>query len=218
VTVALIAVNVIVYLLASLHGGSLLAGPDAHELARFGATPHALTHAGRTAGSIPAWETALTSMFLHASILHLAANMLFLWIFGSTIEWSLGPVRFLLCYLVGGVAALAVEVAISPNSLAPTVGASGAIAAVIGGYALLFPRARTLWLSVVPLFFTVVELPAVVLLGLWVAMQAVFAAVGLTHPNGGSSGVAYFVYLGGLAFGLVATRPLAGARAPAEVS
>jgi membrane associated rhomboid family serine protease len=219
VTVALIVANIVVYLLAALHGGSIISGPDAHEVAKYGAIPHALTHTGtRTPGSIPAWETVLTSMFLHASIAHLAPNMLFLWIFGCTVEVTLGRMRFLLLYVLGGVASLALEVVISPNSLAPTVGASGAIAAVLGGYVLLYPRARTLWFSMVPLFFTVVELPVLVLVALWVAVQVVFAAVGLTHPNGGSSGVAYFAFLGGLAFGLLAIRPLAGSRALVAVS
>jgi membrane associated rhomboid family serine protease len=107
---------------------------------------------------------------------------------------------------------------LSPHSLAPNVGAEGAVAAVLAGYFLLYPRARTLWFSVVPLFFTVVELPVLVLLALWVAIQVVFAAVGLTHPNGGSSLAAYFAYLGGLAFGLLAIRPLAGTQAPLAVS
>ena len=94
VTVALILANVVVYVLAVGHGGSLFSGPDAHELVRYGAMPYALTHsAAHTA--LPAWETVFTAMFMHASILHIAGNMLFLWIFGNNVEDSMGPVKFL---------------------------------------------------------------------------------------------------------------------------
>jgi membrane associated rhomboid family serine protease len=209
VTVALIAANVVVYLLTLRHGGSLLSGPAVHETTKYGAIPHALTHAGG-AHPIPAWETVLTSMFIHASIVQLAVNMLFLWIFGNTIEALLGPLRFLLFYLVGGVVALAIETAISPNSLAPTVGSAGAVAAVVGGYFVLCPRAQVLCFAVIPVFFGVVEVPARVMVGVFVAVQIVFAAAGLIHPVGGSRGVAYFASIGGLALGLLAVRLLAG--------
>jgi len=244
VTVALILANVVVYLLAIGHGGSLISGPDAHELVKYGAIPYALTHPGKhcgvvslasglavacqgqggglraSTGLLPSWETVFTAMFMHASILHLAGNMLFLWIFGNNVEDSMGPVRFLAFYLVGGLAALALQVAVGPSSVAPTVGASGAIAAVLGGYIVLYPRARVLSLVFIILFFTVIELPALVMLGLWFAEQAVFGAVGLTNPLGGGGGVAYFAHVGGFGFGallinLVATRrkpvPAAGA-------
>ena len=147
VTVALIVANVIVYLLAIRHGGSLISGPDTQEIVKYGATPYALTHSGvhcglvtpselgcgRGVSGLPPWETVFTAMFMHASILHIAGNMLFLWIFGNNVEDAMGPVRFILFYLLGGVAALALQVAIGPNTVAPTVGASGAIAAVLGG-------------------------------------------------------------------------------------
>ena len=116
-------------------------------------------------------------MFMHASILHIAGNMLFLWIFGNNVEDSMGRVRFLAFYVVGGLAALALQVAVGAGgseSVAPTVGASGAIAAVLGGYVVLYPRARVLTLVLIILFFTVIELPAMVMLGLWFAEQAVF--------------------------------------------
>ncbi len=239
VTVALILVNVVVYILSIRHGGSLLSGPATHEVLKYGAIPRALTHsgvhcaevAGQSTGSVseprvlcssaelaannipaenslPAWETVLTSMFVHGSILHIAGNMLFLWIFGNNVEDSMGPVRFLGFYLLGGVAALALQVAVGPNSTAPTVGASGAIAAVLGGYILLFPKARVLTLVLIILFFTVIELPALVMLGLWFAEQALFGAVGLTNPAGGGGGVAYFAHVGGFAFGLLTIRLL----------
>jgi membrane associated rhomboid family serine protease len=153
-------------------------------------------------------------MFMHASILHLAGNMLFLWIFGNNVEDSMGPIRVILFYLLSGLAALALQVVVAPNSLAPTIGASGAIAGVLGGYIVLYPRARVLSLVFIILFFTVFELPAVVMLGIWFAEQAVFAAAGLTTPTGGGGGVAYFAHVGGFAFGAITIRLLAKKRKP----
>ena len=243
VTVALIVVNVIVYLLSIRHGGSLVSGPATDEVIRYGAIPRALTHPGvhcaevavqAAAGTaqpalicntralaaagipaqntLPTWTTVLSSMFVHGSILHLAGNMLFLWIFGNNVEDSMGPVRFLAFYLLGGAAALALQVAVDPSSTAPTVGASGAIAAVLGGYILLYPRARVLTLVFIILFFTVIELPAIVMLGIWFVQQAVFGAADLTNPTGGGGGVAYFAHVGGFAFGLLAIHALATRR------
>src|SRR5205807_6341685 len=146
---------------------------------------------------------------MHASILHIGGNMLFLWIFGNNVEDSMGPVKYLAFYIVGGLAALGLQVAVGPNSTAPTVGASGAIAGVLGGYILLYPRARVLTLVFIILFFTVIELPAVIMLGIWFAEQAVFGAANLTNPTGGGGGVAYFAHVGGFAFGLLTIRALA---------
>ena len=246
VTVALIAANVVVYLLSIRQGGSLFGGPDTHEVLKYGAIPYSLTHSGahcaefaqRTltglqpvgvfcngqtlpdgtiahvpaVGTIPAWETVFTSMFMHASILHIAGNMLFLWIFGNNVEDSMGPVKYIFFYLLGGIAALALQVAINPNSTAPTIGASGAIAAVLGGYILLYPRARVLTVVIIILFFTVIELPATWMLGIWFAEQALFAAAGLTTATGSGGGVAYFAHIGGFVFGALTIRLLATRR------
>jgi membrane associated rhomboid family serine protease len=246
VTVALIVVNVIVYLLAIRHGGSLISGPDVHETVKYGAIPYALTHGGAhcaefarqtdlgpeavgvfcngqvlpdgnvahvpAGGFIPTWGSIFTSMFMHGSILHIAGNMLFLWIFGNNVEDSMGPAKFLVFYIVGGLAALGLQVAVGPNSTAPTIGASGAIAAVLGGYILLYPRARVLTLVFIILFFTVIELPAIVMLGIWFAEQAIFGAARLTNPAGGGGGVAYFAHVGGFLFGLAVVRLLATKR------
>jgi membrane associated rhomboid family serine protease len=207
VTVCLILANAVVYVLAVAHGGSLISGPDAHELAKYGVSPEQITDpTGRT------WETVFTSMFLHASIVQIAGNMLFLWIFGNNVEDSTGRARFLAFYVVGGLAALALQVAVGPHSTAPTVGASGAIAAVLGGYIVLYPRARVLTLVLVILFFTVIEIPAMVMIGVWFAVQALFGAVGLTDPTGGGGVVADFAHVGGFVFGLLAIRALATRR------
>jgi membrane associated rhomboid family serine protease len=170
-----------------------------------------IAHVGAN-GTLPAWLTVLSAMFMHGSILHIGGNMLFLWIFGNNVEDSMGPVRFVVFYILGGLAALALQVAVGPNSTAPTIGASGAIAAVLGGYVLLFPRARVLTLVFIILFFTVIELPAILMLGIWFAEQALFGAVNLTNPTGGGGGVAYFAHVGGFVFGIAAIRLFAKRR------
>jgi rhomboid family protein len=227
VTVALIVINVVAYLLAIRHGGSLISGPDTTEVVKYGAIPDALTHPGvhcglavqgtqeaircvhaPVPGAIATWETPFTAMFMHASLLHIAGNMIFLWIFGNNVEDSMGPVKYLAFYILGGLAALGLQVAISPDSAVPTLGASGAIAAVLGGYIVLYPRARVLTLVIIIFFVTVIELPALVMLGIWFVEQAVFAAANLTTPAGGGGGVAYFAHIGGFAFGLLTVRLL----------
>lgn len=233
VTAALILANIVVYLLAIRHGGSLISGPTPPEELKYGAIPYALTHPGHHCGfvqsgavacqgqpgvrgtppnTIPTWQTIFTAMFMHASIIHIGGNMLFLWIFGNNVEDAMGRVKYFFFYIAGGLAALALQVAIGPNSTAPTLGASGAIAAVLGAYILLYPRARVLTLVFIIFLFTVIELPALVVLGLWFAEQAVFAAVGLTTPTGGGGGVAYFAHIGGFAFGLATVKLLATRR------
>jgi len=246
VTLALIVANVVVYLLAIRHGGSLIGGPATPEVIRYGAIPYSLTHSGAhcaefaqptptglqpvgmfctgqrlpdgkiahvsAAGTFPVWATVFSAMFMHASIVHIGGNMLFLWIFGNNVEDAIGPVKYLVFYVLGGIAALALQVAIGPQSAVPTLGASGAIAAVLGGYILLYPRARVLTLVFIILFFTVIELPALVVLGIWFAQQAVFGAVNLTNPTGGGGGVAYFAHVGGFVFGLLTVRLLATRR------
>jgi rhomboid family protein len=145
-------------------------------------------------------------MFTHAGLLHLGGNMLFLWIFGNNVEDSMGPVRFVVFYLLGGIAALALQVAVGPDSIVPTLGASGAIAGVLGGYILIYPRARVLTLIFLIVFFTFIELPAFLFLFIWFAQQAIFGAIGLTNPSGNGGGVAYFAHVGGFAFGLLAIK------------
>jgi membrane associated rhomboid family serine protease len=229
VTLGLIIVNFVAYILAIRHGGSFLSGPDLQEVVRYGSIPWALTHnfnehctlvQGRAIlcsshalpNSIPAWQTVFTAMFMHASIIHIGGNMLFLWIFGNNVEDAMGHISYLAFYIAGGLAALALQVAVAPNSHAPTLGASGAIAAVLGGYILLYPRARVLTLVLIILFATVIELPALVMLGIWFAEQAAFGAANLTTPTGSSGGVAYFAHIGGFAFGLLTIKLLARRR------
>jgi rhomboid family protein len=157
--------------------------------------------AKRDPSSPATWITILTSMFMHGSLLHLGGNMLFLWIFGNNIEDSMGRPRFVAFYLLGGLAALAGQTLIDPSSTAPTVGASGAIAAVLGGYALLYPRARVITVVFIIIFFTILELPALIVLGLWFLMQVFYGTAQVAQPVGGG-GVAYFAHIGGFIFGL----------------
>ncbi|GAC1323328.1 MAG: rhomboid family intramembrane serine protease [Thermoleophilaceae bacterium] len=151
----------------------------------------------------PALLTILSSMFMHGGLLHIGFNMLFLWIFGNNVEDSLGRVRFIVFYLLGGAVAALAQTAIDPSSAVPTLGASGAIAAVLGAYALLYPRARVITVVFIFFFFTLVELPALLVLGLWFLLQLADAQI---LSSGGGGGVAYFAHIGGFLFGLAAIR------------
>ena len=150
----------------------------------------------------PWWETLFTSMFMHGGWLHIAGNMLFLWVFGNNIEDRLGRVKFLIFYLLAGLIAVYTQAFIDPSSTAPTIGASGAIAGVLGAYALLFPRARVLTLIFIIFFVTLVEIPALILLALWFILQFVPALGQVAVGSGGDQGVAYFAHVGGFVFGL----------------
>jgi membrane associated rhomboid family serine protease len=227
---------VLAYLLAIRHGGSFFGGPADSVAVHYGAIPYELTHPGKHCDlvavqtlegvggtvacqgqpgvtgtpsvAIPTWETALTSMFLHGGFLHIFGNMLFLAIFGPNVEDTIGRMRYLAFYLLGGLVALGAQVLVDPSSTAPTLGASGAIAAVLAGYIVLYPRARILSLVFIVFFVTIVEVPAVLLLGFWFLEQLYFGAAGLTNPVGGE-GVAYFAHIGGFAFGLLVIWPFA---------
>jgi membrane associated rhomboid family serine protease len=163
-------------------------------------------------GAISAWLTLVTAMFLHGGILHLLGNMLFLWIFGTNVEDAMSRLRYVAFYLLGGLTAIGLQIAMDPGSTVPTVGASGAIAAVLGGYILLYPRARVVTLVFVILVFTLIELPAWALLGFWFAMQALFAISSVVDPAGDVGGVAYAAHVGGFVFGLLAIRAFAQRR------
>jgi membrane associated rhomboid family serine protease len=211
VTVGLIAANVLVWLWEL--GGR---GVDDHVV-RDGYYPctvegscHLPIH------PLPWYEGVFSSMFMHASWEHLLGNMLFLWIFGNNVEDALGRGRFLLWYVLAGIAATAAQTGATlfaggpRDASIPNVGASGAIAGVLGAYFLLLPRARVLTL----IFFGIIffrEIPAVWFLGIWIALQVWTGGLSLLHPESGG-GVAFFAHIGGFAFGLatvllVARRP-----------
>ena len=243
VTVALIAINVFVFLFLQQPSG--FSSVDNETVVKYGAIPYELTHPGEhcgygdrvtgngelitsnagtvacegqviqtsegptriraISGSEPStWLTIFTAMFMHGGFLHIIGNMLFLWIFGNNVEDAMGPLKFIAFYLLGGIAALALQVAFNTDSTVPTIGASGAIAGVLGGYILLYPRARVLTLIFIIFFVTFIEIPAVWVLGLWFLQQIYFGVADLSDPTGG--GVAYFAHIGGFAFGLIFIR------------
>ncbi len=146
--------------------------------------------------------SVFVAMFLHGGWLHIGGNMLFLWIFGNNVEDRLGRLRFLVFYLLGGVAAMLMQLAMGPGSTVPTLGASGAIAAVLGAYLVLFPHARVTTL-IVAWFITAVDLPAGVLLAMWFVLQ-LFSGVGQLGTQI-AGGVAYWAHVGGFVFGMVVT-------------
>jgi membrane associated rhomboid family serine protease len=148
---------------------------------------------------VPRYATPFTAMFVHAGWLHLLGNMLFLSIFGNNVENAMGPVRYLLFYLLCGVAALFAQAFADPHSAYPIIGASGAISGVLGAYLVLFPRARVLTLVVLPFFFTTLRVPAMLLLLLWFAAQLLGNAAGA----GGGAGVAFRAHIGGFLAGLL---------------
>jgi membrane associated rhomboid family serine protease len=223
VTAIIIGINVVVYFFLQ-KGGISVTNNDV--VVKWAAIPYEFTHPGKECayvanhilcegdpgvrGSAPSqppfWVTAFTAMFMHGGLLHIGGNMLFLWIFGNNVEDSMGRVRFVVFYLLGGLAALAGQIAVSPNAEVPTLGASGAIAAVLAGYLVLYPRARVLTLVFIIFFFTIIELPAILFLGIWFLEQIAFGAADLTNPTGGGGGVAYFAHIGGFVFGLLAIK------------
>ena len=188
VTVVLIALNVLVFFL-ELNGGDRFIREWAFIPARFSANPSGDAH------------TVISAMFMHGGWLHLGGNMLYLWIFGDNIEDAFGPFKFLIFYLVCGIAATFAQYGFTPNSNIPNVGASGAIAGVLGAYLLLFPHARVRVL----VYNQIVALPALVVLGMWIALQ-VFSGVGSianTAQTEETGGVAYMAHVGGFAAGFV---------------
>ena len=159
-----------------------------------------------------AWLTAFTSMFLHANWLHIGGNMLYLWIFGNNVEDSMGRLRFLVFYLMTGIIASIAQVLTGPNSRIPTVGASGAIAGVLGAYIVLFPTARVQTLLFLGYFARAAQLPALVVLGFWFVLQLFngLLAFGVAQMGG----VAWFAHIGGFVSGLLLVRLFTLGRRP----
>lgn len=189
VTLGLIAINVIVF----IHQ-SLLSSVQLNEfIVQYGAVPYYISSGSHL-------STILTSMFLHGGVMHIAGNMLYLYIFGDNIESVMGPVRYLFFYLVCGFFAFAAHYIFDLQSMTPMIGASGAISGVLGAYAVRFPRARVTVL--VPLFIWIwrmFEIPAVLVLGLWFVMQLFSGAIGSAQ----SGGVAWLAHVGGFLAGIV---------------
>lgn len=190
VTYGLIALNVIVFLLTAPWAGGQVGLWD-----RLALYPLAITHGEWLWGLV-------THMFLHAGIMHIAGNMLFLWVFGDNLEDQMGPVGFLVFYLACGLAAATAEIAVTPFSTIPMVGASGAIAGVMGGYLLMFPRARVDVIAIIIIFIKRFTIPAWVLLLVWFAIQ-VFSGATMADD-----GVAYIAHVAGFIAGIGLALPL----------
>lgn len=193
VTAAIIAINAVVFFME-------LAGGDAFV------DKWSLVPANITAGH--AWITILTAMFMHASWSHILGNMIFFWAFGPEIEEAMNPVRYAIFYLVGGFVAMAAQVALDPHSTVPNLGASGAIAAVMGAFLVTYPRDKIKSVLFIGWFGRITFIPAFVLIGVWFLIQLVsFGVITNTATTGGASGgVAYMAHIGGVIFGCLVAR------------
>ncbi len=203
VTIGLIALNVIAFM---LEFGFL----NSRELWPAFADTWTIIPAQLVANPVGEFFTVFTAMFLHGSIMHLGGNMLYLWIFGDNIENRMGHVKFLIFYLVCGIIATFAQVYIDPASTVPNVGASGAIAGVLGGYFLLFPMASVS--TIVPiLLFRTIRLPAVLVLGFWFLLQfwSGWQSIGVSS-NGG--GVAFWAHIGGFVAGVLLVKVFGNTR------
>ncbi len=188
VTVAVILINAAVFYLEMTQGDAFIM--------RWSAIANDITH-GRHL------ETIATSMFLHGGWLHIIGNMVFLWAFAPPMEDAMGSIRFVIFYLLGGAVAMAAQMYGDPNSTIPSLGASGAVAAVMGAFLVTFPRdqIRTLILAPAP---RIVSIPAIVLIGLWIVTQVISVTTETTEANAG--GIAYLAHIGGAVFGVVTGR------------
>jgi membrane associated rhomboid family serine protease len=209
VTVALIVANVLVWL------WEVTGTPVNADVAHYGYYPCTVDSSCLAsqvpADHLPAWEGVFSSMFMHGSWIHIGGNMLFLWIFGNNVEDAFGRVRFLLWYLAAGLAAAAAQTVVTlafsgaQGASIPNVGASGAIAGVLGAYFVLLPRASVLTAFILIFFVFLREIPAVWFLGFWFVFQLWEGGFALVHPQAGG-GVAFFAHVGGFAFGLLTAR------------
>ena len=202
----IIALNIAVYLFLEMPAQAQ--GRRAFDILilQFGLVPHDLT---RAIAGVPQYPlganilTILTSMFLHGDLFHILGNLWFLWIFGDNIEDHVGHFPYLIFYLVCGIAAALTDIALSPTSNVPTIGASGAIAGVMGAYILLYPRARVQTLVVLIVFFTFWWLPAWVFLGYWFLIQFVATTVMASSAHHQTGGIAFAAHVGGFVTGLI---------------
>lgn len=197
VTVLIIGLNVIVFVFQTLFGFS-----SEQFFFRVGLVPAFLWgKAELLGGSVPPFFSLFTSQFVHGNFLHLSFNMLYLWIFGNNVEDMLGRFHFLLFYLSCGFMAGIIHALVFPHSLLPTVGASGAIAGVMGSYMVFFPYARVVVMIFWGFFVQFLRVPASLLLGLWVFLQVISGLLSMVSSNYG--GVAWFAHLGGFATGVL---------------
>jgi membrane associated rhomboid family serine protease len=203
VNVSLIVVNFLVFFY-ELSLGAQSTGTLNHFFGSYALVPCEYTsscNAAAFAAPHPYWLTLFTSMFMHAGWLHILGNMLFLWVFGDNVENSMGHFRYLVFYLLCGLGANALEIATAASSATGGLGASGAIAGVLGAYLMLYPTSRIGTLLPFSFFLVPVWLPAWILIGFWFLLQLVDGLAGLTHAASQAGGVAYFAHVGGFITG-----------------
>jgi membrane associated rhomboid family serine protease len=188
ITILIILINAIVFVL-ELSGGQAF-------VTRWSVIPAEISAGHR-------WITILTAMFMHGSWSHIIGNMVFLWAFGPEIEDAMNPLRYVVFYILGGLAAMLAQVAASPHSTVPNLGASGAIAAVMGAFLVTYPRDRIKSVLFIGWFARITFIPAALLMGLWFVIQ-LFSAGAITNTSTG--GVAYLAHIGGMIFGAVSAR------------
>jgi membrane associated rhomboid family serine protease len=195
VTVGLILANCFVF----YHQLTLSLPAGQKFFFQWGAIPYQIVHGEVLYGPglFPPVLTLFSAMFLHGGFLHLIGNMLYLWIFGNNIEDTLGHFRFMIFYLLTGLGAGLTQVFSDPQSTVPMIGASGAVAGVLGAYLLLFPHARILTLMFIFIFIRMIRIPALIVLGFWFLMQL------LSITSGYETGVAFFAHIGGFVAGLI---------------
>jgi membrane associated rhomboid family serine protease len=199
ITVEIIVLNTIVYLYEASLGEKFT-----QFIYAMGLIPFEITHHKDLLPTGPSiiYLTIFTSMFMHGSIIHLLGNMLFLWIFGNNVEEYLGRVNFIIFYLVCGLSAAFTQIFFNPNSTMPMVGASGAIAGVLGAYLLLYPRARVTTVIIFGFFIRLIKIPAVVVLSFWIIYQFLYGISSLAVKTG-EGGVAWFAHIGGFIGGII---------------
>jgi len=199
ITVALIVLNLIVYLYQISLGERFT-----EFIYSMGLLPFEITHRIDLlpSGPSPIYLTIFSSMFMHGSIIHLLGNMLFLWIFGNNVEDYLGRKKFVIFYLFCGITAALTQIFINPDSKVPMVGASGAIAGVLGAYLLLYPRAKVTTVIIFGFFIRLIKIPAVVVLGFWIIYQFLYGISSLAVRTG-EGGVAWFAHIGGFICGVI---------------
>ncbi len=192
ITILLIVANIAVF----LYELSLGSGVE-YLVSVMGAIPYEITHIHLNP---KVSLTLITSLFLHGSILHLLGNMLYLWIFGNNIEDAVGHIKFVLFYLITGVAASMTHILLNTDSMVPVIGASGAISGVMGAYFLFYPRAKVLTLIPFFIFIRIIKVPAFFFLGFWMLFQVIS---GINVSQSGEAGIAWFAHIGGFAAGLI---------------
>lgn len=203
VTFFLIGMNIVVFLY-EISLGEALSG----FFESYGIVPARVYSAltGETL-SIAALGTLFSSMFLHGGWLHLGGNMLYMWVFGDNVEDKLGHARFIGFYLLCGLASAILHILIGPSSIVPTIGASGAIAGVLGAYIVMFPRARVVTLIPIFIFIHIAELPALLVLGFWFVLQFFNGVLAIGDAGGQLGGIAWWAHIGGFAAGVLLVRP-----------